>query len=126
MSILRPLLASALLLSVSFAQALEIAPYSDAALAEAQQAGKPVAVHFHADWCSTCRAQEKALNTLREDKSLDLTVLVANYDKEKALKEKMAVKAQSTLIVFRGATEVTRLVATTSALMIRTELQKAL
>lgn len=126
MSILRPLLASALLLSVSFAQALEIAPYSDAALAEAQQAGKPVAVHFHADWCSTCRAQEKALNTLREDKSLDLTVLVASYDKEKALKEKMAVKAQSTLIVFRGATEVTRLVATTSALMIRTELQKAL
>ncbi len=126
MSILRPLLASALLFSVSFAQALEIAPYSDAALAEAQQAGKPVAVHFHADWCSTCRAQEKALNTLREDKSLDLTVLVANYDKEKALKEKMAVKAQSTLIVFRGATEVTRLVATTSALMIRTELQKAL
>jgi thiol:disulfide interchange protein len=124
MPIIRSLLASALLFSVSFAHALEIAPYSDAALADAQQAGKPVAVHFHADWCSTCRAQEKALNALREDKSLDLTVLVANYDKEKALKEKLAVRAQSTLIVFRGTAEKTRLIATTNADKITAELQK--
>ncbi len=91
------------------ARALDIVPYSEDVLAQAQAAGRPVAVHFHADWCPTCRTQEKALQSLQDDPQLKgVTVLVADYDKEKALKRALNVRAQSTLVVFRGRQEVAR------------------
>jgi len=67
---LRSLAAAGLLaLAATFAQALTLAPYSEQALAAAQQAGQPVAVHFHADWCPTCKQQEKAFAQLQSEPS---------------------------------------------------------
>ena len=37
-----------------------------------EKAGQPVALHFRADWCPTCRAQDKALQSLKAEKGLDL------------------------------------------------------
>ncbi|CAJ0794248.1 MAG: thioredoxin family protein [Ralstonia sp.] len=111
--------------AATLAQALEIQPYSASTLAAAQQADKPVAVHFRADWCPTCRAQDKALQELRKEPGLDLTVLEANYDTEKELKRKFGVQAQSTLVVLHGRKEVTRLVGDTSTDGIRRALKAA-
>lgn len=108
------------------AQALELQPYSAAALAAAQQAGKPVAVHFHADWCPTCKQQEKALNQLKTEPGLDITVLVADYDKEKDLKKAMRVRTQSTMVVFKGSEEKGRLAGDTAPDKIRAALKTAL
>jgi len=108
------------------AQALEIKPYAAAALAEVQKANKPVAVHFHADWCPTCRAQEKVLQTLTSESGLDLTVLVANYDTEKDLKLRFNVRGQSTLVVLHGQQERARLVGHTSVESIRGALKAGL
>lgn len=121
------LIVSALLvLSAAMAHALEIQPYSAIALAEAQKADKPVALHFHADWCPTCRAQEKVLQSLKSEQGLNLTVLVANYDTEKELKRRFKANAQSTLVVLKGAKEVARLVGDTSPDGIRNALKSAL
>lgn len=111
--------------AATLAQALEIQPYSASALAAAQQADKPVALHFRADWCPTCRAQDKALLELQKEPGLDLTVLAVNYDTEKALKRRFAVQAQSTLVVLHGRKEVTRLVGDTSTDGIRRALKAA-
>ncbi len=105
MMLARLIALSALTFAASFAHALTIAPYSAAALAAAQKAGEPVAVHFHATWCSTCKAQDRAFNELQADPTLKLTVLQADYDTEGELKKQMKVRSQSTLIVFRGSTE---------------------
>jgi len=124
---LRTLVISALLLAtVALSHALEIKPYTAAALAEAQNANKPVAIHFHADWCSTCRAQEKVLNTLKTEAGLDLTVLVANYDTEKDLKKRFNVRVQSTFVMLRGQQERSRLVGDTAPEAIRSALKSAL
>lgn len=122
----RILLAIALLVLAPWAQALEVAPYTPAALAEAQAAGKPVALHFHADWCPTCRAQQKVLDGLKQDKSLDLTVLTVDYDKEKELKQTLGVRSQSTLIVYRGKEEKARSAGETTSGQVKTTLQSAL
>ncbi len=109
MTYARLIAVSALMLATSvatsIAHALTIAPYSAAALAAAQKAGEPVALHFHATWCSTCKAQDKAFNELQSDPSLKLTVLQADYDTEVDLKKQLKVRSQSTLIVYRGGTE---------------------
>ena len=121
------LIVSALLVcAAALAHALDVKPYSAAMLADAQKADKPVALHFHADWCPTCRAQDKALQTLKTEKGLDITVLVVNYDTEKDLKRRFKVNAQSTIVVLRGQQEWARLVGDTEPAVIRTALQSAL
>ena len=126
MTLTKLIISTALLCTAVFAHALDIKPYTAEALAEAQKADKPVALHFHADWCPTCKAQEKVLQTLKSEPGLDLTVLVANYDTEKALKQRFNVRGQSTFVVFRGEKERGRVVGETSAAGIRTVLKTAL
>jgi thiol:disulfide interchange protein len=84
------------------AHALDIAPYSAQTLAQKQQAGEAVSLHFHAKWCPTCLVQEKAFNTFKGDATVPGTLLVVDHDQERELKRQMGVRAQSTLIVFKG------------------------
>lgn len=112
--------------TASQALALTIKPYTAADLAAAQAKGAPVAVHFHADWCPTCRAQTQSLDKLKAKTDLDVTVFVANYDTEKALKAEYKVVTQSTLVVFIGKQEVSRLAGQTTPEPIEAVLRKAL
>ena len=124
--LVRLALAATLSLAASLAQALAVVPYSAAALAAAQKAGAPVVLHFHATWCPTCRAQDKAFEALKADPSLKLTLMQADYDTEKPLEKQLKVNAQSTLIVYRGATERTRSTGETDPARLKTLLQGAL
>jgi thioredoxin 1 len=82
--------------------ALDVMPYTPQLFAAKQQAGEMVSLHFHANWCPTCRVQEKAFNVFKGDATVPGTLLVADYDDERALKKEMGVRSQSTLIVFKG------------------------
>ena len=108
------------------AQALDIQPYSAAALESAQKADRPVALHFHANWCPTCRAQEKVFNGFKPDARLALPLLIVDYDAERALKQKLGVRTQSTLIVYRGKRETARLAGETDPARLKAALQSAL
>ena len=126
MTLTRFIVSALLVGAASLAQALEVKPYSADALATAEKAGQPVALHFHADWCPTCKAQDKTLQTLKDEKGLDLTILTVNYDTEKDLKKRFNVRTQSTLVVLKGPKEVARLAGDTSADGIRNALKAAL
>lgn len=120
-------LTAILLVASNWAAALELKPFSAAELSTLQQQGKPVAVHFHADWCSTCVAQSKSLDTLKADPQLQaVTVLIADYDKEKDLRKSMKVRSQSIMVVYKGQQEVTRVNGQTRAPEIKSALAKAL
>ena len=109
------------------AHALEIRAYDAASLASLQKAGKPVALHFHADWCPTCVNQSRALNQLKATGQLQgVTVLVADYDKEKDLKRPHKVRSQSVLIIFKGKAEVARSAGETQPEALSLALAKAL
>lgn len=126
MKLARIILSAVLTAAAAFAHALETEPYAAGTLAQAQQAGKPVAVLFHADWCPTCKTQYKVLQDMKSDPALGLTVLVANYDTEKDLKRRFRVNSQSTLVVLRGNEETARLVGETDADKLRAALKSAL
>lgn len=126
MNIARFVISVLLVGAASLAHAFEVKPYSADALAAAEKAGQPVALHFHADWCPTCRAQDKALESMKDEKGLDLTIFTVNYDTEKDLKKRFNVRTQSTMVVLKGSKEVARLVGDTRADGIRGALKAAL
>lgn len=126
MKLIKTLALGAALLVSSWVQALTVTPYSADALAKAQAAGEPVALHFHADWCPTCRAQDQALEVLKSDAGLNIVVLKVDYDKEVDLKRRLKVRSQSTFIVYRGKTETNRQIGATAPEAIRAALRSAL
>jgi thiol-disulfide isomerase/thioredoxin len=84
-------------------------PYEKAAFDKALAEGRPVIVDFFADWCPTCKAQKPHVQSLLgEPKMKDVTLFVADYDKEKDLKKALRVTQQSTFVVFKGGKEVAR------------------
>jgi thiol:disulfide interchange protein len=116
-----------LLTTSGLARALDIQPYTASALQQAQASGKPVAVHFHADWCSTCKVQEQVLKDLQSDPQLkNIALLVAHYDGERDLKKAMNVRAQSVIVIFKGSKETARLGGETKPDKIKAALLTAL
>lgn len=126
MKLVRTLFVLLSFLTAASAYALEITPYTPAALAQAQQSGKSYALHFHADWCPVCRAQSKVLEELKADPKLNVTVFVVNYDTEKSLRKQFGVHTQSTIIAFKGRHETGRLAGESQADKIRAVLMSAL
>ena len=122
---MKSLVALALSAMFNLALALDIQPYSPETLAAKQKAGESVALHFHADWCPTCRAQEKVFNGWKGDASVPGTLLIVNYDKERELKRQLGVRTQSTVIAYKGAKETGRLAGDTDPKALRAVLDSA-
>ena len=84
-------------------------PFDKAAFERALAEGKPVIVDFFADWCPTCKAQKPHVQSLLgEPKMKEVTLFIADYDKEKDLKKVLRVTQQATFVVFKGGKEVGR------------------
>ena len=102
-------------------------PYSAATLDRMLAAGQPVVVDFHADWCPICRAQAPIVKDLLATPELkNVTVLIADYDTELALRKSLKVANQSTLVVFRQGKEVARSTGDTSREGLAALLKKAI
>ena len=125
--LIRILVAWLLICGSGAALALDVKPYTADAFAKAQRANQPVALLFHADWCPTCRLQQKTIAMLQEEPGLDgLTILKVDYDRDQELRRRMKVRAQSTLIVYKGKVEKGRSAGITEIDALRAALQAAL
>lgn len=62
-------------------------------------------IHVHADWCPTCKVQQKVLN---KNKDTIPPVLEVNFDKDKKFKKEYKVFQQSMLIAFSNGKEQAR------------------
>lgn len=126
MRISRFIAAVAVVLGSVAAHALEVKAYTPSDFAQAQANEQPVVLHFHADWCPTCRAQDKVLQSMLSHPGLDVTVLVVDYDNERALRRRFNVRTQSTFVVLHGESERARLVGVTDEAQIRAAFESAL
>lgn len=101
--------------------------YDVKAFEAAQAAGKPILLHITAPWCPTCRAQKPILSKLEAlPRFKDLVVLNIDFDSQKALLRSLRVTQQSTLIVYKGATEVGRSTGDTDPSSLEALLAKAI
>lgn len=106
---------TALLLTAFNVQAIEIKPYDAATFERLRQSGQLVALHFHADWCPACRTQERVFKSWQGDAKMPGTLLVVDYDKARDLRRELGVRSQSTIILYKGGKEATRVGGMTDA-----------
>lgn len=109
------------------AVAAEPVPFSEAAFDAAQQSGKPILIEVSAPWCPICRTQKPILAKLAaEPRFKDLQVFDIDFDSQKPLLKRLNVRMQSTLIAYKGATEVGRSVGETQPEWIEGLVEKTL
>lgn len=117
---------SLLAASVSMAMAAGM-PFEQQKFNTTVAAGDAVVVEFSAPWCPTCRAQKPIVAQLMaQPKFKSVTLFVADYDKEVALKKQLRVGQQSTFVVFKGGKEVTRSTGQTDPAVLAAVFDKAL
>lgn len=95
------------------------------------EAGETVFLDFAASWCSTCRAQGRAIEALRaENPAYDenITFIRVDWDEygQSEFTQLLGVPRRSTLILLRGDDELGRLVAVTRQADIQALLDRAL
>ena len=81
-------------------------------------AGKTVFVDFYTDWCTTCRAQQRVISSLKSqnpDYEANISFVSVNWDKygNSELARSLNIPRRSTLVVLRGEEELGRIVAGT-------------
>jgi thiol-disulfide isomerase/thioredoxin len=87
-------------------------PFDQKTFDELRNSGKPSVIHVYATWCGTCKVQAGIVTPLlAEPEFASLTLLRADFDKEKALIQSLDVSDRSTFVAFKGTTEVGRSVA---------------
>ena len=105
--------------------------YTPGAIEKALKEGKTVFVDYSATWCSTCKRQERVINSLRAaDPSYDgaMTFVKVDWDTygRHAVTVNRGIPRRSTLIVLRGDDELGRIVAGTSQAQIKSLMDRGL
>ena len=106
--------------------AAEREPFSNERFEELKADGTPFLVVFYAPWCSTCRRQEQILTSLRKEAEFSkVRELGVNWDEGVEHRAPFSISRRSTIVAFRGPTEVGRIVASTKEGEIRELLKRA-
>ena len=95
------------------------------AFQQAQTAGKSILIDVFATWCPICRQQRPIVQEIEKQKP-NLVVYEVDFDTAKNVLKRFRVQYQSTLIMFRVATEVGRSTGETDPTQIRALVAKGL
>lgn len=108
-SVVRRLLVAVALAVVSAPSSAAEVVYEEARFNAALAAPAGFVVALVTDWCTTCTRQEMIVAALLEEPRFrDLTVFIADFDRELDLRRRLRVVAQGTLVVFKDGKEVAR------------------
>jgi thioredoxin 1 len=119
--------ATLLLTASSPALAGDAKPFTDADFAASQEAGEPILIAIHANWCPVCKVQEPIVARLHDQpKFRKMTIYRVDYDSQKDVVKRLGARMQSTLVTFKGKTETGRSAGDTDAKSIEALLSKAL
>lgn len=109
------------------ARAGESVAYTPEAFEAAQKAGKPILVEVSAPWCPICKTQKPILaRILKDPRFKDLQIFDIDFDSQKPALRSFNARTQSTLIAYKGDTEVGRSVGETQPEWIEGLVEKAL
>jgi len=99
--------------------------FSEEIFEKAKASGKTVVVNSYEVWCATCSKQTKILDQA-EKEFKDIIFLSYEQSKNKNIAQKLGIKFFTTIIVYRGNDEVTRIVGQTDKKIIYAAIQKGI
>lgn len=79
--------------------AAQVLSFENEAVLNALAANGTTVVFFYAAWCPNCRATVTELNQRWDEVRPGLSLVIADYDKEQALKAKYGVTYQDTFVL---------------------------
>ena len=91
----------------------------------AKASGKTIVVNSYEVWCGTCYKQTKILNQAEKDFK-DIIFLSYEQGKNKNIAQLLGIKFWTTIVVYKGDNEVTRIVGQTDKKTIYTAIQKGI
>lgn len=105
--------------------------YTPGLIKKALDEGKTVFVDYAADWCGTCKRQERVINSLRQENSAyDAAMVFVRVDWDEFGNHDVStsrnIPRRSTLLVLKGDKELGRIVAGTSTAKIKELMDKGL
>ena len=79
---------------------------------KAKASGKTIVINSYEIWCGTCGAQTKVLNQA-EKEFKEIIFLSYEQSKNKDIAKKLGIKYWTTIVVYKGNNEVSRLIGQT-------------
>lgn len=121
------ILATSFALGWAPANALERSKFSADAFAAAQRDNRVILIEVHAWWCPVCWMQKSAMLSIEKNPRFkNLVAFTVDYDQDKEILRRLNVQKQSTMVVFKGATEVGRSVGENSEAALSRLLERGL
>ena len=99
--------------------------FSEEIFENAKASGKTVVVNSYEVWCGTCSKQTKILDKA-EKEFKDIVFLSYEQSKNKDIAQKLDIKFWTTIVVYKGNTEVTRIIGQTDKKTIYSAIQKGI
>lgn len=108
-----------------------VADYTPGLVTSELAAGKTLFLDFKAEWCGTCKAQERQITALKKENPAygeAITFINVDWDDHRRsdLVKRLNIPRRSTLVVLKGDAELGRIVAGTSREQIKALMDTAL
>jgi thioredoxin 1 len=92
---------------------------------KAKASGKTIVINSYEIWCGTCDAQTKVLNEA-EQEFKEIIFLSYEQSKNKDIAKKLGIKYWTTIVVYKGNNEVSRLIGQTQKEKIYSTIKKGI
>ena len=99
--------------------------FSEEIFENAKASGKTIVVNSYEVWCGTCSKQTKILNQA-EKEFKDIVFLSYEQSKNKDIAKKLGIKFWTTIVVYKGDNEVSRIVGQTDKVAIYSAIEKGI
>ena len=99
--------------------------FSTTIFEKAKASGKTIVINSYEIWCGTCNTQTKVLNQA-EKEFKEIIFLSYEQSKNKDIAKKLGIKYWTTIVVYKGNNEVSRLIGQTEKETIYSAIKKGI
>ena len=99
--------------------------FSFTSFEKAKASGKTIVINSYEVWCGTCGAQTKVLNQAKKEFS-EIIFLSYEQSKNKDIANKLKIKHWTTIVVYKGNNEVSRIIGQTKKEIIYSAIKKGI
>ena len=92
---------------------------------KAKASGKTIVINSYEVWCGTCSKQTKILNKAEEEFT-EVIFLSYEQSKNKHIAKKLGIKHWTTIVVYKGSNEVSRIIGQTDKEIIYSAIKKGI